>query len=275
MLVPQGLTYAVLANLPPVHGLYVAFFPLLVYTLLGSSRHLSVGPEVTSAILIGKAIMQFPGIPSGDISDPLVSEALVEASIALTFTVGVMSLLLGLTRLGFLDSILSRPMLAGFVNAVALTLICEQLPTLLGMTTSCGSACAPGTSPFDIFIHVITHMGQTHWQTLMVALCCCTFMFGAQAVKGRFPHLRAVVCFPDVLVVVVAATFVSWAADLPSKGVVVFGHLTAGFRKPQLPSFQHVDASQLITSALTISLLGFVESMLISKKYASKHAYGE
>jgi len=273
LLVPQGLTYAALANLPPVFGLYTAFFPLIVYTLLGSSKHLSVGPEVTSSILIGKAILQFPNIPSGEITDPAVSAALIEAALALTFTIGVVSLVLGLTRLGFLDSILSRPMLSGFVTAVALTLICEQMPVLLGMATACGTSCKPGTSPAEIAIYVFGHFEQTHWRTLVVSLTCCLFMFGVQAVKSRYPQHRALVCFPDVLVVVVVATLVSYLADLSSKGVTVFGHLETGFRTPEFPKLEHVDFSQLITSAVTISLLGFVESQLISKRYASKHAY--
>ena len=136
MLVPQGLTDASLANLPPAFGLYTSFFPLLCYVLMGSSKHLSVGPEVTSSILIGKTITQFPTIPDGELTDPAVVQALVSAALALSLAIGMASLGLGVLRLGFLDSILSKPMIAGFVLAVGATLLCEQMPILLVSETN-------------------------------------------------------------------------------------------------------------------------------------------
>lgn len=263
MLVPQGLTYAALANLPPIYGLYTAFFPLLVYVLLGSSKHLSVGPEITSAILIGKTITQFPSVPDGPMDDPAVSAALVSGALALSFTIGLVSLILGLTRLGFLDSILSKPMLAGFVLALAATLMCEQMPTMLGITAQCGETCKPGSLPGPVLIYVLGHVHLTNWRTFLVALACCSFMIGFSWLKRRFPAQRALSLVPDVLIVVVVATFFSYLVDLHSHGVVTLGRVEYGFQAPAMPTLQTGSPSALISTAVTICMLGFVETQLV------------
>lgn len=137
-----------------------------------------------------------------------MASALVSAALALTFLVGVTSLVLGLVRLGFLDSILSKPMLVGFVLAVAAILICDQMPVLLGL--ECGDACKASNMPIDVLIYSLKHIGDTHWVTLLISAACCTFMFAFTAVKKRFENSRILACIPEVVFVVVATTLVSY-----------------------------------------------------------------
>ena len=270
MLVPQGLTYAGLANLPPIYGLYAAFFPLITYVIMGSSRHLSIGPEVTTSILIGKTILEAAKLPDGaDPDDDAVQlQYLVPVAMVLSLLVGVFSFLLGIVRLGFLDSILSRPILAGFINAVALTLIAEQANTILGIPHK------GGDTPAEALWYAVTHVGRTHVLTLLISLFCCATMFGAGYVKKSvLPHSRIAQCIPDILIVVVLVTLLSYLMDFGSLGVATLSIKETGFRRPSIPNVSEFGNSFLVTSALTITLLGFVESQLVSKKFASKHGY--
>jgi MFS superfamily sulfate permease-like transporter len=159
--------------------------------------------------VVVETILSLPNIPDGDITSPEVSAALVSAALALTFLVGLTSLLLGLVRLGFLDSILSKPMLAGFVLAVAATLICEQLPVLFGLN-DCGAACKPGVLPIEMLIYTLGHLPRASWITLLMSISCCTFMFLFAFLKKRFHTNRVLLCIPDVLVVVVFSTLTSY-----------------------------------------------------------------
>ena len=270
MLVPQGLTYAGLASLPPIYGLYSAFFPLIVYVVMGSSRHLSVGPEVTTSILIGKTVLEAAGRLPNDADpddDGVQLQFFVPIAMALTLLIGLFSFFLGLIRLGFLDSILSRPILAGFINAVALTLIAEQANTLLGVQHK------GGDSPADSLLYALSHLSSAHLLTFLISgLCCCTF-FTFNYVKRSYPSNRVLQCIPDVLLVVVLVTAASYLLDFQSRGVSCLSIKSTGFRRPSIPSLSDFGSSFLVTSALTITLLGFVESQLVSKKFATKHGY--
>ena len=268
MLVPQGLTYAGLAQLPPIYGLYAAFFPLLIYVVLGSSRHLSIGPEVTTSILVGKTIIQAVALNGEDPnSDTTQMELLVPVAMALSLLIGLFSFLLGLIRLGFLDSILSRPILAGFINAVALTLIAEQSNTMLGISHS------GGDSPAESLYHALSHLTEAHVLTTLITLSCCICMFTVNYVKRSYPANRVLQCVPDILFVVVVVTAASYVLDFAGKGVAVLVIKETGFRAPSIPRLSEFGNSFLVTSALTITLLGFVESQLVSKKFANKHGY--
>jgi hypothetical protein len=124
MLIPQSLAYAILARLPPQMGLYTAFFPVILYFILGTSKQLSIGPDALSSLLVGIITAE------REFDDPH------EAVPALAMLVGIVLFGLGIIRVGFLDNILSRPLLCGFVNAVALTIIMEQSDVFFGITMS-------------------------------------------------------------------------------------------------------------------------------------------
>ena len=271
MLVPQGLTYAGLAFVPPIYGLYAAFFPILVYVVLGSSRHLSVGPEVTTSILIGNTILTVvkPLLEADqDPDDADIQEKFfVPVALALTMLIGLFSFLLGLVRLGFLDSILSRPILAGFINAVALILISEQLNALLGIKHTGGG------TPAEALVYAVSHISQAHLLTVLISVFCIVSMLSVRHIKSCFPDNVWLQCFPDILFIVVIVTSVSYLMDFEKDQVAVLGLMKDGFVMPQLPALSTLGDSFLITSALTITMLGFVESQLVSKKFANKHEY--
>lgn len=133
LIIPQAIAYSGIAGLPPAYGLYTSIFPALIYFLLGSCRQMSVGPESTSAILLGHVLSKMlaeieVGNPGAD-----VSQMAVDISFRVTFLSGCLCLGMGLARVGFVDSILSQPILEGFVSAVACLLLTDQIPKLLGL----------------------------------------------------------------------------------------------------------------------------------------------
>ena len=124
MLVPQGMAYAMLAGLPPVIGLYASTLPLLVYALVGSSRHLAVGPVAMMSLLVFSACSKLatPG-----------SEQYLTLVLLLTLMVGILQLLLGILRLGFLVNFFSHAVISGFTSAAAILIFLSQLKHLLGI----------------------------------------------------------------------------------------------------------------------------------------------
>ena len=123
MLIPQGMAYALLAGLPPVSGLYASILPAFAYALFGSSMVQSVGPMAITSLMTGAALATL-GVAQSS------SAVLIAAELALL--VGVMLVVCGIARLGFLANFLSRPVLSGFTSSVALLIIASQLPVLMG-----------------------------------------------------------------------------------------------------------------------------------------------
>lgn len=121
ILIPQGMAYAELAGVPAIYGLYTALFPVLIYAFLGSSRHLSIGPVAISSLLLFAGVSQLatPG-----------SAEYVGLVITCGFLVGALQFLLGVTRLGFLASFLSYPVITGFTSAAAVIIILSQVKSI-------------------------------------------------------------------------------------------------------------------------------------------------
>ena len=152
-----------------------------------------------------------------------------------------------------------------------LTALCVRVLLLQGVAAMCGDACKPGALPGNILIYTLQHLGDTNWRTLCVSMCCCAFLFSFAFARRRFPDHRLLRVLPDVLAVTMVATFLSWTMDLSRHGVRVLGELEAGFIVPALPDLDQGAPSAMLSAAFTITILGFVETQMTNKKYASKH----
>lgn len=326
LLIPQSLSYASgLAKLEPIIGLYTCFVPLILYGILGTSRQISVGPEALISLLVGNAITQtsVPGVPVG-------MEERLHQAILLSFMVGVITLFLGLLRFGFLDSVLSRALLRGFITAVACVILIEQMPALLGIHVEHHDSNS-SESPFQKLQQTLYHLSETNWATVCISICSVGFLFGFAKVKhnvltridslraeenlheqGPFyrttqevindddeeedndvevleepidtsqqqkhisPLLRFLFYIPEILIVVFFTTLVCWMLDLNKVSHVdILGEasLNGGFQSPSLPSLKLSKMKTLITPAILISILGFVESIVVSKYFGSKYNY--
>lgn len=249
MLVPQAMGYALLAGLPPIHGLYASVAPLLFYALLGTSRHLAVGPVAMDSILVAGAV--------GTIAT-IGTENYVLIAAALGIMVGTVQAGLGFARAGFLVNFLSRPVVAGFTAAAALIIAASQLGHLLGVAL-----------PRTHHVHRIVWeaiRGAPDWSvpTLCIGVTSIAFLVVS---KRRWPRL------PAALVVVVVTTLAVWALGLSGHRVSVVGEVPAGLPGFRIPSVDSTVLLDLIPAAATIALVSFMEAISVGQTFAQQYRY--
>ncbi|KAI9005082.1 sulfate transporter family-domain-containing protein [Hyaloraphidium curvatum] len=283
-MLPGCLGYSqTILKVPVAYGLYTGLWPLLIYAVLGTSRHLSVGPEAVVALLTGSAINEFVG-DVDVVSSPEEEAALRVSTMAtLTLLVGLFTSVLGFFRLGFLDSVLSRSLLRGFISAVAVVVVIEQLPLLLGIDYakipkaghgSHADVIAPAElTPIEKLARLIRHLPYTHGLTALIALVTVSFLSVARVVKTQARHIRIINLFPDILCALLLADGLSYLFDWEEHGVRVVGPVRAGLVLPAFPSLAVNRIKSLFLSAVLISIIGFVESVAVTSRYSSMYNY--
>jgi SulP family sulfate permease len=261
MLIPQSLAYALLAGLPAEVGLYASIVPLLLYTLLGTSRTLAVGPVAVASLMTATAIA------------PLAARGTPEylgAAVALAVISGLMLLAMGLMRLGFLANFLSHPVISGFISAAGILIAAGQLPQLLGI--SAGGATLPA-----IAAAIAAGIGFTNPATLAIGTTALGFL--AWARRGRAPRLRAlglgarpaaVAARAAPILAVAASAAAVWGLDLQAAGVAVVGRIPAGLPMPALPSLDPALWTALAVPALLIAVVGYVETISVAQTLAAR-----
>nr|WP_211335206.1 sulfate permease [Thiocapsa rosea] len=247
VLVPQSMAYAQLAGLPVQYGLYAAFLPPIVAALFGSSRQLSTGPVAVVSLMTAAAL------------GPLVAtnpEGYVAYAVLLAFMVGLFQLMLGLLRLGVLVDFLSHPVVVGFTNAGALIIATSQIGKLVGVSVS-GFEHHYET----VWYTVQAAMTQTHLPTLWMGMLAFVIMFGLRSAAPKAP---------SVLIAVVATTLLAYSTGFQEAGGRVVGEIPVGLPGMTLPSLDWPVMVSLITAAVTIALIGFMEAMSIAKVMAAR-----
>jgi sulfate permease, SulP family len=250
MLIPQAMAYAMLAGLPPVIGLYASIVPLLVYALLGTSRQLAVGPVAMVALLVSSGI-------GGLVTDGNLIRY-VSLTVLLTLLVGAIQFSMGLLRLGFLTNFLSHPVISGFTSAAALIIGFSQVKHLVGLNL-------PRTDNILQLVRlVIKQVEAINVMTLALGLACIVFLVGLRKVNPLIP---------GALLAVVLSSLITWGFDLVEQGVKIVAEVPAGLPPFSIPEFTWSDLSALLPIALTISFVGFIESIAIAKQIASEKQY--
>lgn len=249
VLVPEALAYATIAGVPPVIGLYAAIPSLILYAAAGSSRHLIVGPMSATAALSAAIIAP---IAEAD------GARFVALSAGLAIATGIIGLLAGFARLGFVASFISEPVLKGFIVGLALTIIIGQVPKLLGIEKTEG----------DFFVQawgVIRELGETEWRSLAVGFVCLVVVFGF---KRWFPFI------PGALVAVALSILAVAVFGLDDKGVAIVGHIDSGLPTLGVPDgLGFRDSIDLLGPAVGVLLIGFAEGLGAAKTYAVKNGY--
>ena len=241
-LVPQVMAYAVVAGLPPVTGLWAALAPLACYTVLGSSRLVSLGPESTTALMTAVAIGP---LAAGDPS----RYAALAAMLALL--VGVLAVVAWLVRLGFVADLLSRPVLVGYLTGVALIMMAGQLGRLTGVPVT-------GESFIGQVISFAGRLAQVNPGDVVIAAAVLVFLFTAQS---RWSWL------PGPLVAVLLSTAVCAIFGLGRHGVALVGHIPAGLPTPGLPRVNLSDVRELVLPALGVLLVAFSDDVLTARAF--------
>ena len=246
VLAPQGMAYALLAGLPPIVGLYAATVPLLAYALVGSSRHLSVGPVAIVSLLVHVACSNVapPGTP-----------AYLAAAVQLALLTGLLQLLLGAVRAGFMVNFLSRAAIGGFTSAAALLIALSQMKSLLGVSGGSGG------SALQLASDLISHLEDTHLLTMAMGLGAIGLIFVLQRLVPRIP---------GPLVVVVFGTLLTTMLNLDQAGVKTVGDLPHGLPPFAVPVFSIEQLISLLPASLTIAMIGYLESFAVAGIIADK-----
>ena len=249
MLVPQAMAYALLAGLPPEVGLYAATIPVIIYALFGTSRQLAVGPVAIVSLLTASAL--------GSVVEEGTAGYLSAAAL-LALMVGIVHIVLGIGRLGFLVNFLSHSVLVGFTAAAAIIIGFSQAKHIFGISTE------RKDHFYETVGEVVSKLGDTNGTT---------FILGLTALVALFVMKKVIPRVPAALVVVVGSVLAVELFDLKSRGVKVVGDIPDSLPAFGLPEFDGGLIGNLVTAAFLITLVGFMESIAVAKVYARRHRY--
>jgi high affinity sulfate transporter 1 len=245
MLVPQAMAYAELGGLPPEAGFRAALVALPIYALLGTSRHLGIGPEPGTAILAATAVAPLAA------GDPVRYAALMAALAGL---VGVIALVAGVLRLGFAADLLSKPVLVGYITGVGITLLTSQISAFTGVTID-------ADNPFARIAEFVTRLDEIDVTTLVVGS-------STLAVILLLRKWRPTV--PGVLLGLLLATAAVAVLDLD---VALVGQIEAAFPSLEVPDVSLGDLRQLLPAAAGVALIGYTDNILTARSIAAKEGY--
>ena len=246
MLIPQGMAYAMLADLPLIYGLYASIIPLILYAIFGTSRQLAVGPVAMISLLIAAGVGAITNDPNEFIS----------LAILLALMVGVIQLAMGLFRLGFLVNFLSHPVIAGFTSAAALIIGFSQLKHLLGISIP------RSNHVHEIIGSAIERADMINYPTLAIGLAAIALIILVKKVKIPLPGPLLAVVFGIVAV---------WGLGWHEQGVQIVEKVPEGLPSFGIPSLDFEKIQTLFPIALTISFIGFMESIAVAKAIQAKH----
>uniref|UniRef100_A0A674D3J2 Solute carrier family 26 member 6 n=1 Tax=Salmo trutta TaxID=8032 RepID=A0A674D3J2_SALTR len=278
MHLPQGMAYALLAAVPPVFGLYSSFYPILIYFIFGSSKHISVGTYAVMSVMIGGVterlapdsnFMMYVNATNQSMVDVLARDTeRVKVAAAVTFLSGLFQMLLGLVQFGFVVTYLSEPLVRGYTTGAAIHVIVSQLKYTFGISPKRHSG------PFALIFTVIEVcylVPETNIGTLVVSLVS---IIGLIMVKELNTYLgkKLPVPIPVELLGIIIATVISWQVNLEGKyGVEVVGEIPSGLQPPVMPTASLF--GQVIGDAFALSVVGYGIAISLGRIFALKYGY--
>mmetsp|Transcript_10486 Transcript_10486/g.17092 ORF Transcript_10486/g.17092 Transcript_10486/m.17092 type:complete len:725 (-) Transcript_10486:46-2220(-) len=259
ILIPQGISYGLLADLPPQYGLYACLAAPIMYSLMGTCVQLQIGPFALISLLIANTVSK--------VVDPEDEEKYVQAVLTCSILIGALLMIMGLLRMGSLVNFLSVPVISGLTTGGAFLIMTSQVSHFFGLTIPRGAF-------YTTWYLVFKNIGEINVATLIIGLLSLMVLVGFRFFKEtetcKKLHLRHL---PVALIVMVTATLISWGADLQDRfGVQVLGDVPAGIPAPRFPTgFDMI--GELMVPVLVISIVGYAISMATSKTFASKNNY--
>lgn len=248
MLIPQGMAYAMLAGLRPIYGLYAATVPLILYAIFGTSRQLAVGPVAVVSLLIASGI--------GALTE-IGSESFLGMAILLSLMIGVIQLIMGLFKVGFIVNFLSHPVLSGFISAAAIYIAFSQMKHILGISIPRGKV-------HETVHNIYLKFGEINTYTLAVGLGGIAIIIILKRISKKIP-------FPLIVVLLGMGIGYLLGLDAHPYGVSIVGEVPDGLPSFAVPTITYDTVTSLIPIALTIALIGFTESIAVAKSIQKKH----
>lgn len=260
--IPQGISYAKLANLPPIVGLYSSFVPPLIYSLLGSSRHLAVGPVSIASLVMGSMLSE----AVSPTEDPILY---LRLAFTATFFAGLFQASLGLLRLGFVIDFLSKATLVGFMAGAAVIVSLQQLKGLLGIVHF--------TSKMQIIpvvSSVLSNKDEWSWQTIVMGFGFLFFLLTARHISNRNPKLFWVTAAAP-LTSVILSTLLVFLLKSKVHGITIIGHLPKGLNPPSLNMlyFSGPYLGVAIKTGIVTGILSLTEGIAVGRTFAALKNY--
>lgn len=263
LLIPQGMAYAMLAGLPPQVGLYASILPQIAYAFLGTSRVLSVAPVAVDSLMVGAAVSSLA---------PQNTPQYLLLALTLAFLVGVLEILMGVFRLGFLANFLSQAVISGFISAAAIIIGFSQIKHLLGIKI-------PQTESFiSLISNIAQNLSSTNWIALGLGIASIAILLyfnqslGTQLKRRGFSE-QTIIPITKIapLLLVISSSLLVWLCQLDKlAGLKVVGDIPKGLPPLTVPSFELNTLQSLLPTALAISFVGFMEAFGTGKFLASK-----
>ncbi|XP_047454227.1 solute carrier family 26 member 6 [Mugil cephalus] len=278
MQLPQGMAYALLASVPAVYGLFSSFYPVLVYFIFGTSKHISVGTYAVMSVMIGGVterlapdsnFMSWDNVTNSSVVDINLRDAeRVRVAVAVTFLSGIFQILLGLVQFGFVVTYLSDPLVRGYTTGAAIHVIVSQLKYTFGINPKRHSG------PLALIYTVLELcylIPDTNTGTLVVSVVAIVGLIAAKELN-TYLGKKLPVPIPVELIAVIIATVVSWQVKLEETyGVDVVGVIPSGLQPPVLPTFSLF--SEVIGDAFALSVVGYGIAISLGRIFALKYGY--
>nr|XP_030147860.3 chloride anion exchanger isoform X4 [Taeniopygia guttata] len=268
----QGLAFALLVNVPPSYGLYAAFFPVLVYFIFGTSRHISVGPFPVLSLMVGGVVTRLvPDNSTGNgnsTNTSAINDERVMVAASVTFLSGVIQLLLGIFQFGFIVIYLSQSLISGFTTAAAIHVLVSQLKFMFQLPV-------PGfNKPFGIIYtleSLFSQITKANIADLVTSLVVLLIVFVVKEMNDRYKE-KLPAPIPIELLVTILAALISYFVNFEEKfEVAVVGKLEEGFHAPVAPDVGILQ--KCIGDGISIAIVGFAVAFSVAKVYSIKHDY--
>ncbi|KAM6437532.1 pendrin [Liasis olivaceus] len=278
----QGLAYALLVAVPIGYGLYSAFFPILTYFFLGTSRHISVGPFPVVSLMVGSVVLSMApdekflmvnsnmtgmnGTPSVDIVSRDAQRVLISSTV--TFLVGIIQLVFGALQIGFIVRYLADPLVGGFTTAAAFQVFVSQLKIVLNVSTKNYNGVL---SIIYTLIEIFENIRTTNIADLVAGLLTIIVCMAVKEINDRFRH-KIPIPIPIEVIVTIVATGISYGVDLEKKyNAGIVKSIPRGFLPPEPPAVNMF--GEMLASAFSIAIVAYAIAVSVGKVYATKYDY--
>ncbi|NXV57947.1 S26A9 protein, partial [Molothrus ater] len=276
--VPQGMAFALLANLPPVNGLYSSFFPLLPYFFLGGIHQMVPGTFAVISIIVGNICNELA--PESDfqyfnhtsnesrVNTTALEAARLEISATLACLTAIIQLCLGFLQFGFVAIYLSESFIRGFMTAAGLQILISVLKYVFGLTVP------SYTGPLAIvytFIDICKGLPQTNLASLVYALVSSVLLIVVKELNLKYMK-KIRMPIPMEIIIVIVATAISGSFNMPDKyGMPIVGKISMGFPKATLPLVSKW--KDMVGTAFSLAIVGYVINLAMGRTLAAKHGY--
>ncbi|KAM4736770.1 solute carrier family 26 member 6 isoform 2-T2 [Anableps anableps] len=278
MQLPQGMAYALLASVPPVFGLYSSFYPVLIYFIFGTSKHISVGTYAVMSVMIGGVVDRLAPDSNFEIWDNVTNSSIIDSvardqervriAVAVTFISGLFQILLGLVQFGFVVTYLSEPLVRGYTTGAAIHVVVSQLKYAFGINPKRYSG--PISLIYTV-VEICYLLPQTNIGTLVVSIIAIVGLILAKELNAYLGK-KLPVPLPMELLAVIIATVISWQVNLEGRyGVDVVGDIPSGLQPPAVPAVSLF--GQVIGDAFALSVVGYGIAISLGRIFALKYGY--